>query len=1113
MPGDLCIWTTPPGADWTSRALQWSSASAQKQKQSPGLWIVPTALARDHWTKLLVRHLGNGLANEETVWSWEDLWRATLANIDDAPACLSTAAARTALLEAIARSQADEAVKPLGTLAHSAGFRRRLQRKFAAWTLAEQSPAEPPFRLDQTQAADWAIFARYQRLLEELNAIDEAGLAPYCSRVLQTSKGPTPLQVAARVLVADLTQAWPSTWRVLERLRQGKAGRDRDIRLTIPGERKSSREEAFEDASQIRQRLLESGYREESVDLAPDWPLGLRTAASNLFRDDVDPFCKHVDVSGLRFQGGPAGEEIARLIALEIDQKVLKPGGIRPEEMLVLFRTWDEEAELILDTLRHWGLPVSAEVPRPLRSSPTIQALRLALRLTVDDWDAETLAKLLRHGLLRLQAEFGNNFPAADRAAAAAVIRDARVFRGRQAIRDALIRLQNEKTKSEGTDSDYLRRPRMRRARRATLALPIFDRLVRVIPPADYADTWPNLVETLARMTEALGIGGPDVDLDAAVVGDEAIDHLFNALDDHGDVWNRLGRDRRAVTWPRFVQGLESLIRDLQIPTPSPASNFRRGTVRLASVEEAAGVRVPYVLLANLGEGSFPIKAAVDPDRAARIETAVEAPIEEDLPLFPDDSSTLPTEYGREMLRFLNVLGSARQELTLIYPTTDEKGQSLLPAGFLEDLRSLFDPKAIETCKTELNRLDPTLLEAGFVSPGEARVRAVADAALEGNLEALKTLAASPRHRPALLGTAEALKVSQQRSRAHPDFGPYEGRLQDQQAIEQIAKDFGPDYRFSPSQLESLAFCPFQFFQRYVLRLDPIEERDELGDDFATRGSMIHGVLEQLHKLLEQDSDDQSRTLADRVKEQIESQVRSELKRQREPVSQVEAGLRLIEAERMVRTGKRYADQFALYAKKEGKGAKCHSFEAQFGTSEEKAPPLDLGSGADRVRLQGVIDRIDLQQNSEHLLFRVIDYKSGGAPSEKEVHSGQALQLPLYALAAQRLLLADLGALPIDAGYWALKKKGYRAVVHMAKLDKAENLNFLDTWEPFAQSLEAFVVALVSRLRAGALPVAPSKTSDCENYCDYRTVCRIRQVRSTGKVRGDLPNLEVPDGL
>ena len=113
--------------------------------------------------------------------------------------------------------------------------------------------------------------------------------------------------------------------------------------------------------------------------------------------------------------------------------------------------------------------------------------------------------------------------------------------------------------------------------------------------------------------------------------------------------------------------------------------------------------------------------------------------------------------------------------------------------------------------------------------------------------------------------------------------------------------DFGPAHPFSPSQLESLAFCPFQFFLRYVLHLEPADEREELDDDRTARGSLIHGVLEQLHLGLRDDPAEDGRSLAERVAERIETVILAELERQREPSSEVEQGLRRIDADRLLR--------------------------------------------------------------------------------------------------------------------------------------------------------------------------------------------------------------------
>jgi ATP-dependent helicase/nuclease subunit B len=326
--------------------------------------------------------------------------------------------------------------------------------------------------------------------------------------------------------------------------------------------------------------------------------------------------------------------------------------------------------------------------------------------------------------------------------------------------------------------------------------------------------------------------------------------------------------------------------------------------------------------------------------------------------------------------------------------------------------------------------------------------------------------------------------------------------LTDPRAIRRISHDFGPGRpTFSPSQLESLAFCPFQFALRYVLKLEPADDHEELDDDSTARGSLIHRALERLHMLLR---DEPHATIADRVASDIEQVIAAVLEEERVPASDVDEGLRLIESERLRRTGRRYAEQFGRYAGNDGAGAACESFEIGFGKAGDPYPGLVLGVEPEAVQFQGKIDRIDVLRDGDRTLFRVIDYKTGGCPSKLDIIQGRALQLPLYALAVERLELAGPGALPLDVGYWALKDRGYRRAQTMT--DPRGGLR--EDWERYRVALEAFILALVARLRGANFPVEP-RTVDCTRFCEYLHVCRIGQVRSIGKVSVDVPTLEI----
>ncbi len=168
-----------------------------------------------------------------------------------------------------------------------------------------------------------------------------------------------------------------------------------------------------------------------------------------------------------------------------------------------------------------------------------------------------------------------------------------------------------------------------------------------------------------------------------------------------------------------------------------------------------------------------------------------------------------------------------------------------------------------------------------------------------------------------------------------------------------------------------------------------------------------------------------------------------------------------------------------------------------------------LGAENEAVRIQGLIDRVDVLDLGDETRFRVIDYKSGSAPAKADVRLGIALQLHLYAMAVERTLVAGENARPLDVGYWSLKNDGYKAIENMAAV-KDGRVEPASQWVQQETSIERYVLALVRRLRAAAFPVAPRRT-DCTRTCDFQAACRISQVRKAGRSWADEPRLEAPE--
>ncbi|HEU5115124.1 MAG TPA: PD-(D/E)XK nuclease family protein, partial [Isosphaeraceae bacterium] len=302
-----------------------------------------------------------------------------------------------------------------------------------------------------------------------------------------------------------------------------------------------------------------------------------------------------------------------------------------------------------------------------------------------------------------------------------------------------------------------------------------------------------------------------------------------------------------------------------------------------------------------------------------------------------------------------------------------------------------------------------------------------------------------------------------------------------------------------------LANCPFQFYLRHVLKLEPTEEPEELDEDYTARGQLIHAALEKMHLALHR-SNQPDVPLTRLVHEVVELFVERELEGWLPPASDVDEGLRAIESERLRRTGRRYARQFEEYQKKLGQGATCQQCEVEFGRPNADFPALRLGNENDGLGLQGMIDRIDTVEVDGSTLFRVIDYKTGSCPGRGELNAGLALQLPLYALAVERLILADVGAEPFDVGYWGLRDKGFRPIDQRIKI-RSKGTSVDENWAQNLQAAETFVVELVKRLRAAEFPVAPRK-DQCTRTCEYKNVCRIGQVRVLKKTWVDAPALK-----
>ena len=653
---------------------------------------------------------------EPRVRSWSDLWRWVASTVRNRPALLSEASASAVFDQAVGEVEVEGRLGAVADLVAWPGYRRRLRGRLHEWTVAERRIDDAqPIAEDAAATAEWAVFERYRRLLTSLDAEDEAGLSVWASHRLRERNARSSSADGDRIVFLDFEGRDRPRWRVLTDVLE----RPRSVDVTLPYVDDPALAEVYMATGSTRERLLKLGLVETPLPSNPERPAGLRAIDQSLFRAEASREARIESSDGLAVWGGPEGEDFGRLVAREV--RVLLTQGVDPDEILIVFPRWDDQAEIVCEVVRKAGAPIHDASPRALDVEPSVSALLQAARIPLEDWEVELVVRLLRHG--QVQPDWVR-IDSLGLAEVASILRETPVFRGSGQILSAFERaMGREEEKDEAREA--------RRLARLENAHKVLKSLIGVLDPLNQSLPWAEHASALRRAAETLGLGTRD---------GRALEALWDVLGDRGEVLEKLGRGAQAIPWSVFVDTLASMAAE----APSPVSNPPPGTIRTAVVDEIGGCRALHVFLVGLVEGSFPRRSAVQPF----------------LELRPGDepSASARSSYAREMLRFLQTLGAGEQGVSLFYPTTDAKGQPLLrgvprrPAGDAVGPGGIDLPSVVRT-------VPPALLDREdlAVTPADVRVLASALAGEQGRLAKLRALAGDPAHREALEGAAAAL--------------------------------------------------------------------------------------------------------------------------------------------------------------------------------------------------------------------------------------------------------------------------------------------------------------------------------------------------------------------
>jgi ATP-dependent helicase/DNAse subunit B len=1067
----------PAGSGKTARLRQ---LCLERARREPGaaLWLGPTHRAVEEVRTEAIRDAGSLVGLRMAAFS--DFLDEVVRHNDPEARLLSDVQRRLLADDLLAALQADGRVPHFERVLEMRGFGDGLLGLLEELHRARVPPAAFADSADRVGAKGRqcaAVYAAYQRELRRRQLHDREGSAWHACELLGRGLR-RPYGSVRAVFLDGFTDFTPAQSGVL-----GVFARDmEEVWFTLPDEPGDERAELFSRPRQTLKQLEQLGVRVEYVAATTDpagtaRPPGLTHLERELFRP-LRRVLAADDPAGVEVIEAPGVHGEVRLVARGI--RTLLVGKVAPDAILVATRDLPAYADVVREVFEEYGIPVDVEGTEPLTRNPAVALLLRAARLPDEDWPFAGVTALLRHTYFRPNWEENATAPDLPQKAEA-LLRLLGEPRGRDAYLRAADRWAREQ--QPGLEDEQAEESRRRRTHDlAGECGPFLHRFFRVrdgapdrAPPAEHA-AW------LERFAADLGI--------TTAAAERGRDHAALALlFEELQRWQADGPDR-PVDRKTFLRRLAALANSAGLPR----THRGPGRVRVLSATQARHLGSEYLFVVGLGERGFP-RLTPPPSLLDEAERQALAP--SGLPASGADDLL-----ADEMLLFYQVVTRARRGLVLSYPAVDERGHALLPGSFLSAVLACFREGAVPTERR-------AMLIEGYdrdtpLSAAEYRVR-VAAAWRDGSK-------ARPLRGDLGANLADAADLFRLRFR-EKEHNPYDGRFRDPALIADVARAFGPERIFSPTALEDYIACPFKFFLRHALRLEPLEEPSE-EIEVTRRGQAFHRALARLHRRLKDDAVYlPTETIGAEAQVEIKRAVEEDV--QRAP-SLASRELWRLEGQRLLRLAARYGVQWERFLDpwlEKGVEPRPHHFEIDFGLpaaeGAEAYGPLVIRIDDIEVRVSGRIDRVDVAELSDGSAgFWIIDYKTGSSThyTGTDLDKFVRLQLTLYALAVEEVLLAGRRARPLGLAYWLVGEKGPK--VAMPARNAVLWLTETGKWQAVRGTLQKWIAKLVTHIRGGDFKLQP-QSEKCTETCAFGQVCRITQARAVGKPgRLELPGAE-----
>ncbi len=246
----------------------------------------------------------------------------------------------------------------------------------------------------------------------------------------------------------------------------------------------------------------------------------------------------------------------------------------------------------------------------------------------------------------------------------------------------------------------------------------------------------------------------------------------------------------------------------------------------------------------------------------------------------------------------------------------------------------------------------------------------------------------------------------------------YYKRIQEQLSGEVATALYGTILENSVSRLEKFAACPYAHFLNYGIGL---REREVHEFEVADIGTVLHSAIEKFSNRVKLEGkewivlskEEQEKWSDEAVEESVKDYNHNLFKKSSRDEYMVQRFKRLMRRTIWAAIEQLKAGEF-----------QPNGFEVRFGFDSQVEEQIEL-SNVHKMRLRGVIDRVDIYEDEDRVMVKVVDYKSGKKDIElSDLYYGLQLQLFVYlekALKEQKILHPEKSIIPAAGFYYQIE--------------------------------------------------------------------------------------------